>query len=309
MNGLASVAVIVPAAGESAVIERVIHTLAAQDYTGPLAIVIAANGVLDETAGRACEVIARLEQPPEARRRWRVVSLPEPSKTRALNEGEVEARRELTRMGCHDTDVVLYLDADIELSSNAITAMVTALAAPDARIAQPSRCAAADGGILARISGRALCALPWVADDVVCGGVLAVNRAGRARWDVFPAIAADDAFIINRFVASERVVVGSAWATHPMPSTWRGLARQQRRWRSARLELERSGLSSAFPCDSKPKWPLARRLRAIATSPRVLCAVVFLRIIRFASALEREPFTSDVWSVERDTSSTKDSIA
>lgn len=293
-----SVIVVVPAASEATIIGRLIATLAAQDHRGPTSIAIAVNGASDGTARIARTALATV--PCDPLRHWQVIEIEERSKPRALNAGERAARTRLAELGIADPEMVLYLDADIELSTNAVRSMADHLSGSTARIVQPRRCAESGGGSLGRLAGGALCALPWVADDVACGGLFAVNRAGRSRWNEFPDLGADDAYVFRRFHAQERVVVGSAWATHPMPSTWRGLARQQRRWREARRELERSGTSSAKGIDSSPKWPLRRRLRSIICSPRILVSLVFLRAIRLWSILDATPFTSHAWNVDRE---------
>jgi hypothetical protein len=196
-------------------------------------------------------------------------------------------------------DITFYLDADIELSPNTFDEVTRALSDVRPRIVQPFRCAEASAPFLSRMAGNALCTLPWITSDIACGGVFAVNRAGRERWTEFPDLAADDAFVFNRFRSEERVVVTSARATHPMPATLRGLARQQRRWRLARKELEASGVPSAFPCDAAPTWPIRRRIKAMLSSPRVLLSFLGLRAIRVASYLDRTHFRSHVWEVDR----------
>jgi cellulose synthase/poly-beta-1,6-N-acetylglucosamine synthase-like glycosyltransferase len=296
---VSAVAIVVPAAEEESIIQRLVETLAEQDHDGLTAIVIAVNGGGDATAQMARAAIQRAGAVPA--RFWRIVELVDRSKTRALNHGERIAREILAENGRHEPDVVLYLDADIELSADAVRLMAKALRSDEARLVQPRRCADMKGGRMGRLVGTALCSLPWVADDVACGGLFAVNRAGRARWQHFPDLGADDAFVFNRFDAHERIVVRAAWATHPMPSTCRGLLRQQRRWREARRELERSSLESARRCDARPKWPLGRRLLAMLRSPRVLASVSLLRVIRIASVLDATPFTSHAWHVDRPT--------
>lgn len=293
----ASMAVVVPAASESVVIARLIKTLADQQFVGTVAIVIAVNGARDNTAAIAR---ARIDEfVPRSTWCWRVLELPVPSKSRALNEGERIARSLLRSLGVESPDITFYLDADIELSPNTFDEVASVLSDVRPRIVQPFRCAEASAPFLSWMAGNALCTLPWVTGDIACGGVFAVNRAGRERWTEFPDLAADDAFVFNRFRSEERVVVTSARATHPMPATLRGLARQQRRWRLARKELEASGVPSAFPCDAASSWPMRRRIKAMLSSPRVLLSFVGLRAIRVASYFDRTHFRSHVWEVDR----------
>lgn len=292
-----SMAVVVPAGSESVVIARLIKTLADQQFVGTVAIVIAVNGARDNTAAIARARIDELV--PRSTWRWRVLELPVPSKSRALNEGERIARSLLRSLGVESPDITFYLDADIELSPNTFDEVTRALSDVRPRIVQPFRCAEASAPFLSRMAGNALCTLPWITGDIACGGVFAVNRAGRERWTEFPDLAADDAFVFNRFRSEERVVVTSARATHPMPATLRGLARQQRRWRLARKELEASGVPSAFPCDAAPTWPTRRRIKAMLLSPRVLLSFLGLRAIRIAAYFDRTQFRSHVWEVDR----------
>lgn len=208
-------------------------------------------------------------------------------------------RAALEPIGRGNTEIVFFIDADIQLSTNPLRATAHALGVHGEGLAQPSRCCEPDAGFVSKLAGQALCTLPRVADDVVCGGIFAVNRAGCARGQEFSDRAADDAFVFNRSSAQERMVVGDAVVTHPMPTPIRGLARQQPRWRVARYELSQLGGSPTRSPDRVQKWPVARRVRSSLRSPRVRWAVSLLRLIRLASILDRIPSRSHAWNVEQ----------
>ena len=70
-------------------------------------------------------------------------------------------------------------------------------------------------------------------------GTFMVNAAGRARWDEFPAILADDSFVERRFAPSERATVAGATAIVRVPRTFTALRRISARKRLGAYELDK----------------------------------------------------------------------
>src|SRR4051812_43587590 len=97
MSGLS---IIIPAHNEATVVARTLESILANKFSGPLQIIVVANGCTDATA----EVVKRFAEHVE------LVETPVGSKTHALNLGDRVAKHDLRA----------YLDADIELSDNVL---------------------------------------------------------------------------------------------------------------------------------------------------------------------------------------------
>ncbi len=278
------VGVILPVRNEGAVIERCLRGLAAQECEATIRVAVCVNGTTDDTLAKARALGAELNRVGEFEAA--VLEVAQASKTAALNAGD---------QWIGDADVWMYLDADVELSRNAVASLVAALAPNTPLLAQPSRTVAADTRGIGRVAAHALLALPWVAEDVACGGIFAVNRAGRTRWKEYPRIAADDAYVFGHFAPSERRIVHACTATHPMPNSLRGLLRQQRRWGEARAALQVSEYRPQYGSG----WSASRRARALLRSPRALFGAVIMRLVRMNARLAASGLTRDSWHVDR----------
>ncbi len=276
------VGIVVPSRNEAAVIERCLAGLGAQVGVMRIRVIVCVNGTTDDTATIAREA-ALTHQSLDII----VIEINFPSKTSALNAGDALI---------NDADVRIYLDADLELSPTTVASLCTALASDEPLIAQPTRSIADDTRSWGRIAAWALITLPWVAQDIACGGIFAVNRAGRARWAEFPLIAADDAFAIGQFAAHERRVVAGCSATHPMPPSLRGLFAQQKRWGEARAALARS----EFNAPHGSAWRASRRVKSLVSSPKIIVAAIIIRLIRLGAEWSSSTLKSDSWVVERE---------
>ena len=114
MSGLS---IIIPAHNEASVVARTLHSILANKLDRPLQIVVVANGCTDQTA----EVVRGFAGQVE------LVETPVGSKTHALNLGDRVAKYDLRA----------YLDADIELSDNALQSVDDAFNDPTVRLAMP----------------------------------------------------------------------------------------------------------------------------------------------------------------------------
>lgn len=178
--------IIIAAHDEEAVIGRCLDTLLAGAEPGEFEVVVAANGCRDRTA----EVAA-------ARPGVRVVALPQPSKTAALNAAEQVATA-FPR---------LYLDADITVTAHDVRTLTAALEGP-ILVASPARRLDTAGRPLAvRAYFAVQRHLPAFDDGLFGRGLIAVSRAGRARFTVFPEVIADDLFLDSLYAAGERLRV------------------------------------------------------------------------------------------------------
>jgi glycosyltransferase involved in cell wall biosynthesis len=188
--------VLIPAYQEAAVIARCLNALLADAAPGEFEIVVVANGCTDGTAR-----IARSFEP-----RVRVVELPVGSKSLALNEGE----RELHHFPR------LYLDADVELDSQAARAIATALATDQPVIATPRRTLqVAEATLPTRWYFRTWEALQEARRETIGTGAYALNQAGRRRFTTFPESIGDDTFVHSLFRSSERRIVNDTVKVWP----------------------------------------------------------------------------------------------
>ncbi len=177
--------VVVPAHDEAGVIGRCL-AFVADLGPGEAEVVVVANGCTDRTAEVARTVPG-----------VQVVELAEGGKPGALNAGDA-AVSSLPRV---------YLDADIVVDAATVRRLVAALEGPLPRVAAPRpRFELAGRPWAVRAFYRVYLKLPYVRRNLVGLGVYAVSAAGRARFEQFPALTADDLFTQRLFAPDERVV-------------------------------------------------------------------------------------------------------
>ena len=130
-------------------------------------------------------------------------------------------------------------------------------------------------------------------------GVYGLSEEGRARFDRFPPLTADDQFVLQQFDRRERSTVREQhFLVHP-PTTLRGLLAIRRRAYRGVAELEASGLARHEAATGS-----GRRLAELARSPRRWFAVVtYLAISLYAKASARWGNSSSSW--ERATDSAR----
>lgn len=221
------VAVLVPAWNEAATIGATLRSLALQ-VDVHVDVVVVANGCTDRTSE-----IAKKQLPLFLRggHSLTVLEIGSASKSIALNHGEA-ALTGYPRA---------FIDADVLLTANAIAAVARDLAVEEARLVAPCLKFTVGVGRAGRIA-RLLEDLPPFCNDVVGGGFYAVNRKGRQRWDLFPTIIADDAYVCGLFRREERVRATEAafFARFPTDEALPGVLA---RWRAGRHQLKRLGFA------------------------------------------------------------------
>ncbi|MET7403288.1 glycosyltransferase [Dactylosporangium sp. NPDC005572] len=210
--------VVIPAHNEATVIGRCLDALRDGASDDALDITVVANGCTDATAW-----IAR------ARPGVRVLELPKASKSAALNAGDAVSAA-FPR---------IYLDADIVLEPAAARALAAALTGPGAPLAVVPR---RDLDVAGRSPlVRAFYAidrhLPAYRSGLFGRGVVAVSAAGRARFERFPDVLADDLFLDGQFHAAEKAVVEAVGARVATPRHSRELLRCLTRIRAANAQL------------------------------------------------------------------------
>jgi glycosyltransferase involved in cell wall biosynthesis len=180
--------VVIAAHNEAAVIGRCLDALLGEAASGEFDVTVAANGCTDDTATVAA-----------ARSGVRVVDLATAGKVAALNAGDAVA------VGFPR----VYLDADIVLTTAALRSLTGALG---------GTVLAATVGRQLDLTGRPLLVrayfavhgrLPVFRNGLFGRGVVALSEAGRARFDRFPELVADDLFLDSLFTQAEKQHVTS----------------------------------------------------------------------------------------------------
>ena len=205
----ARASIVIPAHNEAAVIGRCLSELAAAAELGEIEVVVACNGCSDDTAAIARR-FARVD----------VIELTEPSKTAALNAGD-GAVTALPR---------IYLDADVVVTMAAVDAIIAELDSDRARAARPPIAYDTDRSSWpVRRYYAARNRMPSVMNAMWGGGVYALNRAARARFDRFPEVVADDLWVDGLFARSEVAVVDTDPVVVRVPTRSADLLRVLRR--------------------------------------------------------------------------------
>lgn len=211
MRAESPISVVIAAHNEATVIGRCLDALLDGAAPGELDITVVANGCTDDTAAVAA-----------SRPGVRVVVRTEPGKAKALNAGDAVA------VGYPR----VYLDADIVLPPGGLRALADALTG-DALAAVPRRQLEVRGRPLLVRAYYAINARLPAYDRALFGrGAIALSAAGRARFDTFPDVVADDLYLDSLFAAAEKRQVEAVSARIATPRRTRDLVRRLARVRS-----------------------------------------------------------------------------
>ncbi len=201
MSKSPQMSVIVPANNEAGHIEACLEAVLAQTGVPKNAIdvIVAANGCTDDTVDRA-----RRFAPDFAAKGWTLVVLEiaQGGKTNALNAANDVA----------GSQTQAYLDADIVIEPALLGQIITALDMQAARYATGRLRITRARSWISRHYGKLWVRLPFMRKGSAPGaGLFAVNAAGRARWDAFPDIIADDSYVRWLFTPQERTEVDAGY--------------------------------------------------------------------------------------------------
>ncbi|MDG2029785.1 MAG: glycosyltransferase family A protein [Phycisphaerales bacterium] len=182
--------VVIPAHNEKMVIERCLRSVLAEPRLENLEVIVVCNGCSDDTAQICRDFDEAIV----------VIETDVPSKSNALNLGD-EAASTFPRM---------YLDADIELPEGGLKATFDAMKG-SIHAAAPKPVFDTTGASLpVRMFYSAWQRVPYFNDSMIGSGVYALTEAGRARFERFPSIIADDGFVRLQFEAHERRCIDTA---------------------------------------------------------------------------------------------------
>lgn len=273
--------VIIAAYNEEAVIGACLDAVLGQGTETPMEVIVSANGCTDQTAEVA------------GARGAVVLDRPEPGKTAALNAADRVATL-FPR---------IYLDADIVIPPGAIDHLLTTLSrTPGALAAVPRRRIVTAGRPLAvkayfAINER----LPVFRSALFGRGMITLTEEGRARFDEFPGVIADDLFLDSLFSDAEKAPVAEVEVTVEAPHTTRDLLARLVRVRRGNTQL-RAGAASGSVATSvhrSDRWAWFRDV--VVPEPRLaFAAVPYVGITLWAGLLARRQ-TSTAWGRDNST--------
>jgi hypothetical protein len=273
--------IVVPAHNEAAVLAHRLGGLLASLPPGTVEVTVVANGCTDDTAAVARELPG-----------VHVVELPVASKTAALNAGDREAT----------SFPRIYLDGDIELSSEALTRLIAALTTERAVVAAPrvtfdvSRSSWPVRAFFAVFER-----LPYTRRGLIGLGVYGFSESARRRFDAFPAVVADDLYVQRLFSEEERCTVDATFGV-AAPRTLSSLVAVRTRVARGNRELAaRSAELGLAPHATAPDT-VRQLAREVAAHPGLLpAALVYIGVTAVARARARRAASGVAW--ERDESS------
>lgn len=184
--------VIIPAYNEEASIARTLRGVLC-DATDDLEIVVVANASTDRTAEIARSLDSRIQ----------VIETDVPGKCHAINLGE-QAIHTFPR---------IFLDADIELKPGAVPELLTNCGRPHPIVSPLPVYNMRKTTIGMRMFMRAEGFNHYFGHGAPNGsGCFVLTEEGRSRWDTFPEIMADDAFVQGHFQPFEAITIREAIA-------------------------------------------------------------------------------------------------
>ncbi len=213
------ISIIVPAHNESALIAggltRLLPLLDADAE-----IIVGCNGCTDDTAERAREVSPRLQ----------VLETDERGKYNGLNLADRVAK------GAYR----IYMDADILVGTEDLLHLVEVMERDGLLAASPRlEIDVSKSSWAVKAFYRVWTQLPYFTDGEMIGsGLFALSPQGRARFEEFPAIIADDGYVRQLFTTGERRTIGDCSFTIRAPRDLQSLIKIKTRARLGNMELK-----------------------------------------------------------------------
>jgi glycosyltransferase involved in cell wall biosynthesis len=282
--------VVIPAHNEGSVLGRCLEALLRDAEPGEFEVVVVCNGCQDDTA-----TVAR-RHPSVA-----VVETPVGNKAAALNLGD-EHVSAFPR---------IYLDADVQLTTDSARALATALSSgrllaasprPEFDLSHVSRPMRAFYAVSAETDYRR--------EGMSGACVYALSAAGRQRFSDFPDLIADDTYVRSMFEPHERGTVGEAAVRVAPARHVRAFVQRSVRVQAGNRQLAalaRQEPLSAVPQDGRRH---ARLIGRTLAQPRLWSAlpvyVVITLAVRFLGW--RRVRRGDLHTWDRDLS-TRDGVA
>jgi glycosyltransferase involved in cell wall biosynthesis len=177
-----------------------------------------------------------------------------------------------------------YVDADVELPLAAVRRVAQVLDDGAVMCAAPRPVFELEGRPWAvRAFYDVWKGIPYHTEEMVGSGVYALSAEGRGRFGAFPELTADDQFVQQLFLRSERRAVPDAHFVVHTPRKVHGLLAMRARAYRGNIELAGSGLAQASPPPSGAKSALRQALDPAA----VPAVAVYAGINLYAKLLAR----------------------
>jgi glycosyltransferase involved in cell wall biosynthesis len=267
--------IVIPAHNEREVIGRGLDKLLKDAAPGEFDVIVVANACTDDTAQQA--------QRPGVR----VLETETPGKVNAIRLGDKECA----------TFPRIYLDADVELDTGSVRAIVTALGQPGVLAASPvPEWDLAGSSRVARRVHRVHEQLVAPSRALAGVGVYALTEAGHDRVFPIPDLISDDGWVHRSFAPEERAVVAEARSTVRPARTVRAHLKRRVRVRQGNLQL--AALGKPAPEGKLTLGALKALVRKRKVSP--VDAACYLAVLLVDRVRTRRASTVD-WS--RDASS------
>lgn len=266
--------IIIPAHNESLHIARTLQTLTEQAEHDEFEIVVVCNGCTDDTA-----VVASVFHGID------VVEIPEASKLAALRAGDRKAR----------TFPRIYLDADIQISTEALRSIIAELRRPDVLVAGvPGRVDVSGASWLVTLFYEFRQRVPLYSQGIIGSGNYALSEEGRARFGEWPdLLSSDDGFIYRLFQSHERATVSGHKTTIQPPPGIRALVSRGVRGLRGRRALTAGAAGRPL---KPPDAGIPRAIHDSLHSTRgLLSVIVFVVLTSIIRVRARLPGGSD-WS-------------
>ncbi|TFD79426.1 glycosyltransferase family 2 protein [Cryobacterium fucosi] len=281
--------IVIAAHNEENVIGRNLDALLDQQTSDPIEVVVSANGCTDRTVFIA------------TRPGIIVIDRPERGKAAAVNAGDRVATG-FPR---------IYLDADILVPPGGIAALIERFAeSPHALAVVPRRrldTAGRPWPVRAYFSINER--LPAFRNGLFGRGMIALSEQGRARFDAFPAMIADDLFLDSQFSEAEKAEVSSVEVVVAAPFTTRDLVRRLVRVRRGNAEMRTAAAEGRINgrVRSADRWGWLRDV--VLSDPRLLpAAVPYVSITLIAGFLAGRPVrVGEGWGRDESTRGTQPS--
>ena len=254
------ISVVIPAHNEAAVIERCLEALTQGAAPGELEVLVVCNGCKDDTAERAARFSPVVQ----------VLESPVASKNAALNMGDEHAT----------SFPRFFLDADIVLPLADLRTVADVLRGGEIHGAAPRmEVDLSDRGWAIRAFYDVWMQTPYVTDNMLGCGVYAISENGRARFDQFPDIIADDCFIRLLFESGERKSVDEACFIMTPPETlWQLIHINVRR------QVGMDEMAELYPSSTEGERGTQRKfLMGLLSQPRRWPAIALYVFAKFAT--------------------------
>ena len=275
------ISVVIPAHNEEAVVGRLLDGLVQGVDAEILEVIVVCNGCTDDTSFIASSFAPDV----------RVVELAEASKSAAMTEGDRAASHPLR----------VYVDADVEITSDSIIRLAGALRVDGYLAAGPRRRIATGGSSsVVRWYYDVWERLPQVRHGLFGRGVIGLSGRGCARMSGLPAMMGDDLIASEAFAPEERTVVESAVVTIHPPRTTRDLIQRRVRVATGNRQADDHGLRhGASKTSARSLAQLVRSEPRLAARVPIFAAVVLTSRLLARRSIARGDF--ETW--RRDESS------